>query len=287
MDNLPAFWRWIVKVAQRFREDRCTRVAGALSFTTLLALVPLTAVTFAIFSHLSGFESWMAMVQEFIYGNFVPAAGETVSRYLRQFAANADRVRAWGLFFFVLTSLMVMATIERVFNDIWHVPQTRKRLRRYLTYGALLALGPVLIGMSLSFSYRLFALPLFGRHAPLSGLREFLLDTMPVVFQWAALWLLYTVVPNYRVRLGHSLAGSLVATLLFEIAKRGFAVFVKFSSYKAIYGAVAALPVFLIWIYLSWTIVLLGAVITAALPEWRRPQAVRKWRKRPRVRGTM
>lgn len=280
MDNLPAFWQWIGKVAQRFREDRCTRVAGALSYTTLLALAPLTAVMFAIFSRLAGFESWMAMVQEFIYGNFVPAAGETVSRYLRTFAANADRLRAWGLLFFVLTSLMVMATIERVFNDIWHVPHTRKRLHRYLTYGALLLLGPVLIGMSLSFSSRLIALPLFGRHAPLSGLREFLLDTMPVVFQWAALWLLYTVVPNYRVRWRHSLVGSLVATVLFEIAKRGFAVFVKFSSYRAIYGAVAALPVFLIWIYLSWTIVLLGAVITAALPEWRRPQAVRRWRRK-------
>ena len=271
------------KVAQRFREDRCTRVASALSFTTLLALVPLTAVTFAIFSHLPGFESWMAMVQEFIYGNFVPAAGEAVSRYLRQFAANADRLRAWGLLFLVLTSLMVMATIERVFNDIWHVPHTRKRLHRYLTYGALLLLGPVLIGMSLAFTSHLISLPLFARHAPLSGVRQFLIDTMPVVFQWLALWLLYTVVPNYRVRWRHSLAGSVVATALFEIAKSGFDVFVKFSSYKAIYGALAALPVFLIWIYLSWTIVLLGAVITAALPEWRRPQAVRKWRKKSRA----
>jgi membrane protein len=282
VDNLLAIWHGIGKVVQRFRADRCTRVAGALSFTTLLALVPLTAVMFAIFSRLPGFESWMAVVQEFLYGNFVPAAGETVSRYLRMFAANADRLGVWGLFFFVLTSLMVMATIERVFNDIWHVPLKRRRLHRYLAYGALLLLGPVLIGMSLSFTYRLFSAPLFGRHAPLSGLRAFVLDIFPVLFQWAALWLLYTVVPNARVSWRHSFIGSLASTVLFEIAKRGFAVFVKVSSYKAIYGAVAALPVFLIWIYLSWTIVLLGAVTTATLPEWRRPQAVRKWRKKSR-----
>ncbi|MBI5783335.1 MAG: YihY family inner membrane protein [Gammaproteobacteria bacterium] len=272
--------RWVV---QRFREDRCTRVAGALSFTTLLALVPLTAVTFAIFSRFEIFEAWMTMVQEFIYHNFVPAAGEAVSGYLQKFATNAGKLTIWGLLFLFLTSLMLMATIERVFNDIWHVPHTRKRLHRYLSYGALLVLGPMLIGISLSSTSYLVSLPLFSRHAPLGDLRIFLLAAAPVIFEWLAFWALYVVVPNYRVRLRHGLIGSLFATVIFEIAKRGFAFFVThFANYKAIYGAVAALPVFLIWIYLSWTIILAGAVLTATLPEWRRPQAVRQWRrKRP------
>jgi membrane protein len=281
------FFRTLMKllrrVVQRLREDRCTRVAGALSFTTLLALVPLTAVTFAVFSGFEVFGSWMALVQEFIYGNFVPASGEAVSRYLQKFAANTGKLTAWGLLLLFLTSLMLMATIERVFNDIWHVPQTRKRLHRYLGYAALLILGPVLMGISLSSTSYLVSLPLFARQAPLGGLKVFLLAVTPVIFEWLALWALYVVVPNYRVRLRHGLIGSLFATLMFEIAKRGFAFFmVHFSAYKTIYGAVAALPVFLIWIYLSWIIILAGAVLTATLPEWRRPQAVRTWRrKRP------
>src|SRR3970282_963314 len=134
---LRRFTHWVV---QRFREDRCTRVAGALSFTTLLALVPLTAVMFAIFSRFEIFESWMTMAQEFIYRHFVPAAGDVVSGYLQKFAANAGKLTIWGLLLLFLSSLMLMATFERVFNDIWHVPQTRKRLNRFLSYGALLVL---------------------------------------------------------------------------------------------------------------------------------------------------
>ncbi|MDH3370880.1 MAG: YihY family inner membrane protein, partial [Gammaproteobacteria bacterium] len=195
--------------------------------------------------------------------------------------ANAGKLTAWGMLLLFLTSLMVMATIERVFNDIWHVPQTRRRLHRYLSYGVLLVLGPVLMGISLSSTSYLFSMPLFSRHTTLGELKIFLLAAAPVIFEWLAFWLLYVVVPNYRVRWRHGLIGSLLTTLLFEVAKRGFAYFVThFTNYTALYGAVAALPVFLVWVYLSWTIILLGAVVTATLPEWRRPQAVREWRRR-------
>ncbi|HEY5683356.1 MAG TPA: YihY family inner membrane protein [Sulfuricaulis sp.] len=275
---IPRLTRWVV---HRFREDRCLRVAGSLSFTTLLAMVPMTAVTFALFSHFEIFQSWMRMTLGFFYGNFVPATGEAVSRYIQEFAANAGKLTAWGLLLLTLTSLMVMATIERVFNDIWHVPQTRRRLHRYLSYGVLLVLGPVLMGISLSSTSYLFSMPLFSRHAKLGELKIFLLAAAPVIFEWLAFWLLYVVVPNYRVRWRHGLIGSFLTTLLFEVAKRGFAFYVThFTNYTALYGAVAALPVFLVWVYLSWTIILLGAVVTATLPEWRRPQAVREWRRR-------
>ena len=270
--NVPrVLWSLIRKVARRFIEDRCSRVAGALSYTTLLALAPLTAVMFAVFARFPVFESWMAAAQEFIYANFVPASGEIVSRTLRQFAANAHKLTVWGLLFLVLTSLMVMATIERVFNDIWHVPQTRKRLHRYLSYGALLTLGPVLIGISLSLTTHLISLPLFAGHSPLTAVRAFLLGIMPVAFEWLAFMLLYAVVPNHPVRWRHALIGSLFAVLLFEIAKRGFGFFIaRYSSYQTIYGAMAVLPMFLIWVYLSWIVILLGAVVTATLPEWNR-----------------
>jgi membrane protein len=262
--------RFACLVARRFREDRCTRVAAALSFTTLLALVPLTAVTFAVFSTLPVFKPWMQTVQEFIYGNFVPAAGGVVSSYLQRFAANAGKLTFWGMLFLGLAAMMMLATIEHAFNDIWRVGRRRRHGYRFLAYGALLALGPILVGLSLALTSYIGSLPLFGRQSPLSGFRTFLLGALPVGFELLAFLLLYRVVPNVPVRLKHALLGAVVAVVLFEVAKRGFGQFmVSFSTYRKIYGALAALPVFLAWIFLSWTITLFGAIITAVLPGWR------------------
>ncbi len=260
--------RFACLVARRFREDRCTRVAAALSFTTLLALVPLTAVTFAVFSTLPVFKPWMAAVQEFLYGNFVPAAGEVVSKYLQRFAANAGKLTFWGMLFLGVAALMMLTTIERTFNDIWHATRRRRRWRRFLAYGALIILGPILVGLSLSLTS--YVVSLFGRPSALGGFRAFLLGTLAVALEYFAFVLLYRIVPNYSVKLRHALLGALVAVVLFELAKRGFGHFiVSFSTYRKIYGALAALPVLLVWIFLSWTITLLGAIVTAVLPDWR------------------
>lgn len=261
--------RFTCLVVRRFREDRCTRVAAALSFTTLLALVPLTAVTFAVFSTLPVFKPWMQAVQEFLYGNFVPASGEVVSRYLQRFAANAGKLTFWGMLFLGVAALMVLATIEHAFNDIWHVAQQRRRLRRFLAYGALMVLGPILVGLSLSLTS--YVVSLFGgRPSSVSGFRVFLFGTLAILLEYCAFLALYRLVPNHPVKLKHALAGALVAVVLFEITKRGFGHFiVSFSAYRKIYGALAALPVFLIWVFLSWTITLVGAIVTAVLPDWR------------------
>ena len=264
------FARLACLVARRFHEDRCTRVAAALSFTTLLALVPLTAVALAVFSVLPGFESWMLAVQKFIYSNFVPASGEVVSKYLQRFAANAGRLTFWGMLVLVVMVMMMLATIEQTFNDIWRVGRRRQHWYRFLAYGALLALGPILVGLSLALTSYLVSLPMFGRQSPLSGFRTLLLGALPVGFEFLAFLLLYRVVPNFPVRLKHALIGALAAVVLFEAAKRGFGGFmVSFSSHRKIYGALAALPVFLAWIFLSWTITLLGAIVTAVLRDWR------------------
>lgn len=262
--------RFACLVARRFREDRCTRVAAALSFTTLLALVPLTAVTFAVFSTLPVFKPLLQMLQEFVYGNFVPAAGEVVSKYLQRFAANAGKLTFWGLLALAVMAMMMLATIEQTFNDIWRVDRRRRHGYRFLAYGALLAFGPILVGLSLALMSYLASLPMFGRQSPLSGVRPLLLGALPVGFEFLTFLLLYRVVPNVPVRLKHALIGALVAVVLFEAAKRGFGQFmVSFSTYRKIYGALAALPVFLVWIFLSWTVTLLGAIVTAVLPGWR------------------
>jgi membrane protein len=267
------FARFAWRVAQRFDQDRCTRAAGALSFTTLFALVPLMAVGFAMFSVFPLFQRARETIKDFIYSNFVPAAGDVVERYLDQFIANAGRLTIWGLLFVLATAFMLMLTIEQTFNDIWHAREHRKRLHRLLAYWALLTLGPVLIGASLALTAQVAALPLFAP-AMLGGLRSLLFDLLPVALEVLAFALLYTVVPSLTVRLRHALVGSLFAAALFEFAKLGFGYYIRqFSSYRVIYGAVATLPVFLLWIYLSWLVVLLGAVVTATLPEWRSMRA--------------
>jgi membrane protein len=262
--------RFITAVFRRFARDRCSRVAGALAFTTVLAIVPLTAVGFAVLSIFPVFETWMLSVQQFIYVNFVPAASDVVSRYLQQFAANAGKLTMWGLVFLFVTAVMLIATIEQAFNDIWHVRRRRKIGWRIMAYWAVITLGPILMGLSLSITSYVSSLSMFSSQSPLSGVRQVFLKTAPIVFEYAAFVLLYTTVPNCAVRIRHALAGALAATVLFEIAKLAFSAFVtSFATYRAIYGAVAALPVFLIWIYLSWVVTLLGAEVTAAMASWR------------------
>lgn len=267
---LHAIGLFVQMVGRRYVRDRCTRVAGALAFTTVLAIAPLTAVGFGMLSVFPVFQSWMAAVQEFIYGNFVPAAGDVVGRYLQQFATNAGRLTVWGSLFLFVTAVMLIATIEHAFNDIWHVRRQRKLVRRFMAYWVVITLGPVLMGLSLSITSYVSSLPLFAPEPAVRGISSAPLTVVPIVFEWATFLLLYTVVPNCPVRWRHALVGAIIATVLFEIAKRVFSAFVvSFPTYRAIYGAVAALPVFLIWIYLCWAITLLGAQVTATLPHWR------------------
>ena len=268
-DSFPVWKRFVLEVVQHFVQDRCERVAGALSFTTLLSIVPFTAVVIAVLSLFPVFSAWMTVIQDFIYSNFVPAAGEMVQKYLTQFATQAGRLTAIGLLFLIITAIMLMITIEGAFNDIWRVKNTRKFLHRFLTYWALLTLGPILLMVSLSLTSQLFALAVTDR--AVVGMMDRLLGVvLPLLFEIGAAVLLYTVVPNAPVRWRHALAGGIFAAVLLEAAKHLFAMSVKyFATYQLIYGALAALPIFLVWIYISWVIILLGAIVTATLGAWR------------------
>jgi len=187
-------------VAKRFAEDRCSRVAGALSYATLFALVPLSAVLVAVVSVFPVFRGLIDRVQTFVYQNFMPATGEVVSQYLAQFAKNAGKLTVWGLLFVFLAALMVLATIERTFNDIWHVRSTRKRVHSFLAYWATITAGPILIGVSLYVTSYIVSLPLMARGEMLGGFRTLLLYSLAPTAEWLAFLLLYTVVPNYPVR---------------------------------------------------------------------------------------
>lgn len=269
------FWLFFRLVVARFNEDRLNSVAQALSYTTLLSLVPLTTLAFGLFSVFPVFEKWMMAVQAFLYSHFVPASGDVVQKYLNQFASKSAQLTAVGLLFLVVTALMLMATIEQTFNEIWRVTNRRKAVYRFLAYWAILTLGPLLLGLSLSVTSAVLSLSLFRGAGVFGSVWQFFVGTVPFFATTAAFMLLYMLVPNANVYWRHALVGSLISAVLFEIAKRGFAlIVVKYSSYQLVYGAIAALPVFLIWIYVSWAIILMGALWVALLPQWGRPSNV-------------
>jgi len=255
-------------IPRRLSQGHYFREASALSFSTVLALVPLLAVVFSALSLFPIFQTWSSAIQEFVYLNFVPQLGEQIRSYIEEFSANTGQLTIWGLVFLLVTALTLLATIEDAFNDIWKVKKGRSLGHRILVYWTMLTLGPILIALSLSLSSYMWSLTTFSEQDVLSTLKGSLLAYLPFILELVAFVLFYFSVPNCAVRFKHAIIGGVVAALLFELAKYGFGQYLSHvKSYQLIYGALAILPVFLIWIYLSWLVVLIGAYITAAFGD--------------------
>ena len=255
-------------IPTRLSRGHYFRETAALSFSTILALVPLLAVVFSALSLFPIFETWSDAIQDFIYRNFLPQLGEQVRQYLEEFSANTGQLTLWGLIFLMVTTLTLLATIEDAFNEIWQVKTGRTIGIRIMVYWAMLTLGPILIAASLSMSSYLLSLSILQDPGIANNLKAQLLGFLPFILELSAFVFFYLAVPNCEVRVKHALIGGLVAALLFELAKYGFTQYLlRVTPYQLIYGALAALPVFLIWIYLSWLVVLIGAYITAAFGD--------------------
>jgi membrane protein len=243
---------------------------AALTYTTLLSLVPLMTVMLALFSVFPASDRISQQVEDFLFQNFVPAAGEAVQEYLRNFSQKAGKLTGVGFAFLIIVALMLMSNIDKAFNSIWHVRRKRSPVAKFTVYWAILSLGPILIAFSVGVTSYLVSIPLFSDGETVMLLRTRLLGLMPVMISALAFTLLYALVPNRSVPLRHALAGGVLAALLFELAKRGFALYVTaFPTYETIYGALAAVPIFLIWLYLSWLVTLLGAEFTYCLGIYR------------------
>jgi len=252
--------------AGRFIDDRCQQSAGALACTTLFALVPLTAALVGILSGFPAFAEWQDRITNFIFENFVPATGEAVRDYLRQFADNANKATALGVIVLIVSTLTLMLSIEDAFNRIWRVPKSRPVGMRFIVYWAVLSLGPALIVVALAISTYLLALPLIGDVEAVYPVRSSLIGMLPFLIEWTALTAAYWLIPNRSVHVRHALLGALIAALLFEAAKRAFSWYVvSGANYQQVYGALAVVPIFILWIYFSWVIVLLGASLTASM----------------------
>jgi membrane protein len=255
--------------ARRFAEDRCIQIASSLTFTTLLAIVPIITVALTIVSAFPVFESLIDHLQRFLLSNIVPESVASITTYAAKFSENATQLTAVGIAFVAVTALMLMITIDTAFNDIWRTSRPRSLLQRILVYWMVLTVGPLFVGASLSFTSYLIQLSLGLIDNP-PGLGLLLLRIASLVLTSITLALLYRMVPNRPVMKRDALIGGLSAGICLEAMKHGFSFYIgHFGSYQLVYGAFAAVPVFLLWIYLSWLIVIGGALLAAVLPEWR------------------
>jgi membrane protein len=270
MNQLRAAWEFILALVTRFREERATQTAGSLTYTTLLSLVPLLTVALGITTAFPVFDQWIGALQLFILENVLPdtPAVSSIADQVNSFTEHAGRLTAIGIAGFIVTAVMLMLTVDNALNRIFRVQRRRTILHNIFIYWAVITLGPLLIGASLSATY--IAVREATGALQLDIVRDALLGVLPFLLTCIALTLLYGVVPARTVEWQHALLGGILAGIAFEIAKRGFAIYLsKVPTYTLIYGAFATIPIFLIWLYLSWLVVLAGAIFTAMLPVFR------------------
>ena len=272
IDNMLEFVRFLVR---RFLADRGPNSAAALTYTTLFAVVPMMTVTFAMLSAVPAFKDVGEQIQYYIFNNFIPSTGATIHEYLLTFTSQARQLTWFGVGFLMATALMMLLTIEKAFNTIWRVRQPRRGVSSFLLYWAVLSLGPLLLGAGFATSTYIASLSLISGPYAVPGVGT-LIKVMPLLLSVAAFTLIYAAVPNTRVPLRHALVGGVFTAVLFEAAKQLFGLYVGFfPSYQLIYGAFAAVPLFLLWVYLTWMIVLFGAELVCGM------SSSQQWRRRP------
>jgi membrane protein len=259
----------------RFLDENCFESAGALAYTTMFALVPFAAVVFVVLSAFPVFDEWTTRLLDFVFSNFVPESARVIEQYLRDFAASARELSTTGVIALLVSVLLTMWSIEQAFNRIWRVPAPRPKLMRFLVYWTLLTLGSLIMVAAMATTSALFSLPALSG-AETRGVTDRLLLYLPTLLEFVAFTLAYWLVPHRPVPLRFAVAGGLLAMLLFELLQWAFAIYLRNASFNQLYGAMAVLPIFLIWLYLSWLVVLLGASLAASLSAFRyQPRALR------------
>lgn len=248
-------------VWKHFQEDRCFEEAASLGYTSLLAMIPLLAVTFGIISAFPVFDKWSQDLQAFIFENFLPATGEQIVPYIDTFLDSISSLTLPGTIMLIVTALMLMVRIEVALNRIWRVDRNRTVLNRVVMYWAVLTLGPILIAAALALS----AQKVLGVLGMEGGIPPGVHRIGIFFLSWLVFSLFFILVPNRKVRIKHALIGAFLSTVLFELAKALFVAYVSNANYKVIYGALATVPLFLFWLYIVWTVVLFGASLAASL----------------------
>lgn len=270
--SIISFWHqhkgYIKFLNKRVEQEKLPVVAGYLSYVCLMSLVPLLVVMLSVMTAFPLFGELQQSIEEFVYQNFVPAAGDIVQQYLSGFVDNASKMSAIAISFLFVVAFLLISAIDKTLNTIWRVTEKRRTVTSLAMYWMVLTLGPVLVGASIALTSYIVSLVSLGDYDVL-GLFDVFLRFLPLLASIVAFLILYIAVPNKAVPFNYALVGAFVAAALFELAKKGFALYLTaFPSYQVIYGALATIPILFLWIYLSWLIVLTGAIITVTLQDY-------------------
>jgi membrane protein len=264
----PELWRRARYFGGRFVADRCSENAAALTYMSLFALVPLLTVLYTMASAIPAFQGAEEQMQDILFKHLMPDSSSDIEGYLNDFSQQAKNLTGPGIAFLLITAIIMLRNIEHAFNMIWRARENRSPLSSFLLYWAVLTLAPITIGLGLGISTYLSSFADALKNLDLFGAKALLLQSTPLLLSTAGFSMMYAAVPNCRVPFKHALIGGIFTALAFHAARGLFTKLVVGSSYTFIYGAFAAVPLFLLWIYLSWNIVLMGAVLVHSLSAY-------------------
>jgi len=269
---VSAVWEHLTQFSwfffKRFTSEQVHVTAGYLSYVTLMSLVPLIVVMLSVMTAFPIFSEIKVTIEGFVYSNFIPASGDVVKEHITGFVDNASKMSAVAITFLFLFALLLISAIDKTLNQLWKIDKKRRVVTAFSMYWMVLTLGPVLVGSSLAATSYIVSLVSLGDY-DLFGVANVLVRLLPIFASVCAFLILYLVVPNKEVNFRYALAGAVLAAFLFEVAKKGFAFYVtQLPSYQAIYGALASIPILFLWVYLSWLVVLFGALFTVCIEDY-------------------
>lgn len=274
-DLLAARLRFFWQLSQRFLRNLgtdfvahgCQKSAAALTYLSLFALVPLMTVVYSVFSLIPAFDGVADQLRSLLFAHLVPESSQELQTYIANFSSQARSLTGVGVGMLVVTAYWMLTNIESTFNAIWGVQRARKGLASFLLYWAVLSIGPLLLGAGLAISTYVFSLKVVFKEHDALGLSSLIFQVSPFLLMAAAFTLLFAAVPNCRVPLRHALVGGVMTALMFQLLKNIFSAVVARSSFQLVYGAFAAVPLFLLWTNLVWTVILAGAILVRTLAE--------------------
>lgn len=261
-------WSRLSYLVFRFRKDRCSEHAAALTYMSLFALVPLLTLLFTMASMMPASEGLEQSIQDLLFTHLMPETGNEIQTYLSDFATQARRLTGPGIAFLLVTAVLMLRNIENAFNTIWRAPKNRSPISSFLLYWAMLSLAPLTIGIALALGTYLSSFSQIFTELDVFGAGKLLIGFVPLLLSAAGFTLLYLAIPNCQVPFKHTVIGGIAAALAFNAARSIFTDLMVGSNYTLIYGAFAAVPLFLLWIYLSWNIVLTGGVLVHSLSAY-------------------
>lgn len=265
MSQSNNFFHFIRYVYQQYQQDGCSQRAAALTYTSLFAVVPLMTVMYAVLSLIPQFQDLGSNIEALVFAHFIPSTGQSVQHYIHDFSEQARELTGIGIGFLAITAWLMLKSIEDIFEVIWTASTKRRGWHSFIMHWLILSLGPILLGIALFITSYLMSLKFINVISDRLLATPVLLFLAPYALMVLALTILYAALPNCPVKLKHAFYGGLITTVCFEIARLLFSSLVSFTSFEFIYGAFAAIPLFLIWMYTGWIIVLAGAEWVHAL----------------------